>query len=72
MRMGLNNKLESTVKTKKNEFNPKLPRVDETIAASMIGNHTDIYNESFKTSKEFAQLELINEGLKGSKMKLAH
>ena len=72
MRMGLNNKLESTVKTKTSDLDPKLPKVDETIAASMIGNHTDIYNESFKANKEFTQLELINEGLKGSKMKLAH
>ena len=72
MRMGLNNKLESMAKTKTSDLDPKLPKVDETIAASMIVNHTDIYNESFKTNKEFAQLDLINEGLKGSKMKLAH
>ena len=38
----------------------------------MVGTQSDINNESFRTNKVSTQLELINEGLKGSKIKIAN
>ena len=69
--MGINNKLNSSLKVKPTEGDNKLPRVDETIA-TMLGSQSDIHNESFRTNKVISQLDMINEGLKGSKIKLAN
>ena len=69
-RMGINSKLNSSTKAKATDFDQKLPQVDETIA-TMVGSTSDINNESFRANKVFSQLDMINEGLKGSKIKIA-
>ena len=48
--MGINSKLNSSLKVKPTEGDNKLPRVDETIA-TMLGSQSDINNESFRTNK---------------------
>ena len=69
--MGINSKLNSSLKVRPAEGNSKLPHVDETIA-TMLGSQSDINNESFRSNKVISQLDMIHEGLKGSKIKLAN
>ena len=52
-KMGINSKLNSSLKVKQTEVDSKLPRVDETIA-TMLGSQSDINNESFRTNKVFS------------------
>ena len=52
-KMGINSKLNSSLKVKPTEGDNKLPRVDETIA-TMLGSQSDINNESFRTNKVFS------------------